>query len=116
MSFIKTIQTPSKFKRLQTDIMSAANPRDYLRGIVLTIIGENSKVSVESRSKVYENACDEIEKAILLYNNGVFMLNNTMITFAFAILEKTMNDETNVELSEHSQFSKSSRKGLVGKF
>jgi hypothetical protein len=108
MSFNKIIQSTSKLKKLENRILTANSPRAYLFGVVLTSIGENSTVPVDEKAEVYNKACNEIDRVVKLHNEGEFKLDSTMVKFAFAIVEKLITSE--VELNEHSQFETARRR------
>jgi hypothetical protein len=116
--FIKTIKTPSKINKLESDILNSQDSKAYLFGVVLTTIGENNKIPVILKWSTYSEACLEIEKVVMLHKDGKFELDATMIKFAFAILNRIMNVAAGVNLNENEQkvFHKSARsRGIAGR-
>lgn len=91
MSYQKLIRTTTKQKRLVDAVLKSPNPKDYLWGIVLTAVGENTNIPVESKAKVYTHITKKIEEKIRQNNDGEFILNDLMVRFAFVILERQLH-------------------------
>jgi hypothetical protein len=91
MKLRKYIKTTNKWNMLSQAVLLCPKPAEYLWGIVLTSVAENSNIHMEDKQSRYEAICDKIEATIKRNNDGEFKLDSTMVSLAFIILEDELS-------------------------